>query len=329
MNEPRRHHLLPQFYMRPFADGRGRITVIPRGEESQLRGPLTLSIKNVLVERDYYAIEDEAGSRSFVVEKGYAAVENDATLARDVLLAEGLVLSHEQRSAWAEFMSLQVTRGRQFRTSWERSTNELNKKIIALTAANASDAFFDELNADAVARGEEPGPAITPELRRSMIDGTGFDVMPNKEHTIGMSFVAHEEMTTIFYGMTWKLLRFPEPWLFTCDQPVLYWREPNSLPAMFGIGPATAREVRIPLSPSVMLILTHPYEIDEPDDAEHVGDIFMARCLNRDMLLWPSATQWLVHPVEGWRPLPDLTLGSWDAEWRRPWLAAGSYAPYG
>lgn len=119
MNEPRRQHLLPQFYLRGFADRRERINVFPRAGQPGASKPHTTKITNVLVERDYYTITDGTGNESFIVEQALAQLEAAASAALRVLLDEGLVLSDQQRSAWSEFMAMQVTRGRQFRQVWE------------------------------------------------------------------------------------------------------------------------------------------------------------------------------------------------------------------
>lgn len=193
-----------------------------------------------------------------------------------------------------------------------------------MAAAQAPDEYFERISAVLVERGEEPLPPMTAERRQRLMEGRGFTFVPTKEHTIEMSMVALEEMTAIFFQMSWKLLRFAEPCLFTSDHPVRYWREPSPLDRMGGIGPMTAREVRIPLSPSAALVLTHPFEIDEVDDGEHQSDVAVARCLNRDLIQWPASKQWLTSPDVPAHPLP-LRRSEWAAEWARPWVRSGRY----
>jgi hypothetical protein len=43
-------------------------------------------------------------------------------------------------------------------------------------------------------------------------------------------------------------------------------------------------------------MLTWPPSSDEIQDAEHEGDERIARCLNRDLLVWPASKQWLMCP---------------------------------
>ena len=325
MSDPRRHHLLPRFYLRSFADRDERITVIPRQAEQGPTKPHTTGIVNVLVERDFYTITDEHGGPDFALEHAFSVLESRAAEALRVLLEEGLVLSDRLRSAWSEFMAFQVTRGRQFRKSFADFVDRSNKGILRTLAAQAPDEYFERISAELVAQGKEPLGEITPEVRKKWADGERFTVVPSQEHTIEMSMVAIDELTIIFFQMAWKLVRFAAPCLFTSDHPVLYWREPDRLSPFMGIGPATANEIRIPLSPSAVLVLTHPYEIDEDGDAEHQGDQAIARCLNRNVLAWPANKQWLICPDVERHPLP-VTRTQWRTEWQRPWLPNERYS---
>ena len=67
--EPRRHHLLPQFYMRSFADEEDQLSVVPRSGGTGPTKPYTASPENILVERDFYAVTDDDGGRNQLVEK--------------------------------------------------------------------------------------------------------------------------------------------------------------------------------------------------------------------------------------------------------------------
>ncbi|MDX6532809.1 MAG: hypothetical protein QOF68_553 [Gaiellales bacterium] len=311
--------------MRSFGDEQERITVTPRVGEPGPTKPYTTGIKNVLVERDYYTLIDEHGVEHFVVEEAFSQLESAAAEALRVLVNDSTALSDDQRAAWSEFMAFQVSRGRQFREMWARATDDIGKAMLQITAANAPDAYFERISAEAVACGEEPLPPITPELRTWMSTPENYTVRPSQEHTIEMSMVAVEELTAIFFQMSWKLIRFAKPCLISCDHPVSYWREPSERQPMMGIGPLTAREVRIPLSPSLALVLTHPPGIDEVEDATYEArDVTVARCLNRDLLAWPASKQWLTRPDVARHPLP-VCAREWAAEWPRPWLRAGRY----
>jgi hypothetical protein len=193
-----------------------------------------------------------------------------------------------------------------------------------VAGSQAPDSYFQKISAELVAQGKEPLGEVTPEIRKQWVAGEGLTVVPSKEHTIEMSMVGIDKLTSGFSRMTWKLIRFPAPCLFTSDHPVLYWREPDPMYPFEGIGPITSREIRVPLSPSRELILVYPHGVDAPDDAEHDGDRLVARCLNRDVLAWPANKQWLTGPDVAHHPLP-ASLIAWQVEWPRPWLRSGRY----
>jgi Protein of unknown function (DUF4238) len=324
VSEPRRHHLLPQFYMRAFADERGQLRAVPRIGENGPQTAYTASPENILVERDFYAITDDEGERRQIVEEAFARLEGNASDSLRLLLDGGLVLDAEQRAAWSELMAVQVTRGRQFRDSFKEFSGRLGKQLLAVTAANAPDEYFERMNSELEESGEASLPSVPPELRQSLISGDGFDVVPTQEHLVEMSLAAVGELTNIFFRMSWKLLRFERDCLLTSDHPVSYWREPSYADPFFGIGPITAREVRIPLSPRAALVLVHPIQVDEAADAEHGLRHEVARCLNRDLLTWPASKQWLHRPGVA-HPLPGIPDAQWIDEWARPWCRNGAY----
>jgi len=243
--------------MRSFADTNERITVIPRLGEPGPQKPYTTSITNVLVEGNYYTLTDMDGAESYIVEEAYSQLESLASEALRAMLEDGLVLDHDQRTSWSEFMAAQVTRGRHFRAMVNRFTQEIADKLARVVPSPPADLA----RPDRVVDVEGPGLRITPAVRRSLIEDNA-----TQERRIELSLVAHDQLTSGFSRMSWKLIRFPEPWLFTSDHPVIYWREPDPARAALGLGlgPATAREVRIALSPTVMLILTHPTRSTTP-----------------------------------------------------------------
>lgn len=116
-----------------------------------------------------------------------------------------------------------------------------------------------------------------------------------------MSFVAYEEMTFLFMAMTWHLVRFDRPCLFSSEHPVTYWRRPMEGAQMMGIGPATADEVRFPVSPTLALVLTPPDPGARPFDRSpregiYRGDAQAARRMNQGTLTFPGADRLLLRP---------------------------------
>jgi hypothetical protein len=188
-------------------------------------------------------------------------------------------------------------------------------KAMLRAAADAPPDYWESKRADweANPEGPEPPEPLTDEQRQMLREGTAFDIVPSREHVVEMSFAHLEEMTFVLMAMTWRLVRFAQPCLFTSEHPITYWRWPSPLDGMAGIGPATADEVRMPLSPTRALVLTPP----EPDrklfgrskhERVYDADEAAARRLNWGTLTFPPCERLLLSPEVACHPLP-ATLG--------------------
>lgn len=71
------HHMVPQFYLRRFADAGRKLAVVHRGDGSiQQR-----SVRQAAAETDFYAFETLEGDRSYEVENALSQVESAAAPA--------------------------------------------------------------------------------------------------------------------------------------------------------------------------------------------------------------------------------------------------------
>lgn len=311
---PRRHHLLPQFYMRRFTNEKGQVRVVERATGKDY----TTATTNVFVERDYYTVSSEdAEDDHGLIEGLYAQVEGVVAPIFDQLCHGDFPLGGQERSEFASFMALQVTRGRQHREMVQNMTDVLGREMLKM-AADQPPGYWEKVRAEWEANpvGPEPPPPLTDEQREMLRAGTAFEIKPSREHIIEMSFVAVEEMTFLFMSMTCRLVTFDEPCLFTSEHPVSYWRPPSPMNAFYGIGPATSQEVRMPISPTRALVLTPPELGRKPFDiSEHehtyAGDRAAAKRLNWGTLTFPPSERLLLSPDVAQHPLP-ATLGQAD-----------------
>ena len=314
VSQPRRHHLLPQFYMRAFADDTGRVRVVERGTGREY----TTGPANVFVERDYYTVSSvNAEDDHSLIEGLYSQVETVAAPVFEQLRAGEFPLEGQDRSEFASFIALQVSRGRSFRTLMDDMTDQMGRMMLSM-AADAPPGYWEAKRAawEATGEGPEPPPPPTDEQRRMLREGTTFDIKPSREHIVEMSFAHLEEMTFVLMAMTWRLVEFPGPWLFSSEHPITYWRWPSPMDPMTGIGPATADEVRIPICPTRALVLTPPEpgrKLFDRSDHERVydGTVAAARRLNWGTLRFRPSERLLLTPGLSF-PLPataDQTRG--------------------
>ena len=57
-------------------------------------------------------------------------------------------------------------------------------------------------------------------------------------------------------AMGWTVYKYDAPILLSSDCPVLKWRRPSAKPQYGGVGIDTADEIRFPLSPNALLVMS-------------------------------------------------------------------------
>lgn len=165
-DEPRRHHLVPKFYLERWATGgRVKVTDLTNDRHAFLSAP-----ENALFEIDYYRVPEGTveGGSPVVWEAWLSKVEGDAAEVFAAVDERGL--GELDESQWARlltFLSVQVTRSRsfRFRGRWMMGAGyyrlmELDREgaIEALLARTGEDpsaehiaelqAYFAQANAD-------------------------------------------------------------------------------------------------------------------------------------------------------------------------------------
>jgi hypothetical protein len=245
-------HRLPQFYLKSWAGRSGKLRLLdPATGKSEHQPP-----KKAFAEDGYYTVRlGENDEPNALIEELYAMIENDAAPAHRRLVAGSspAELTIKERIYYAGFLAAQVTRGENFREADRRFADESGKAMIRLRLAH-----WDEIRAAAFARGDEPPPELSAEGRQLAAEGQ-YSVEHSPELTAHLSLAAVPELSYLLADFAWHAVHFDEPCLLTSEHPVSYWRPPEQARVMMGgIGPMTAQEVRVPLSPTVALVLVNP-----------------------------------------------------------------------
>lgn len=104
----RKHHLVPQFYLRGFANGRDQLAQIRLPSKQVILG----SVENACARRDFYMLYDRDGNPGDDLELLLADVESHAARVLRDITKGGLVLpSEEQRARLSLWLALQWIRG--------------------------------------------------------------------------------------------------------------------------------------------------------------------------------------------------------------------------
>ncbi|WP_327651984.1 DUF4238 domain-containing protein [Micromonospora aurantiaca] len=237
--QPRRHHQVPQFYLRGFADDSDRVKVVRFGEQPRT---FVTSVKNVAVEANFYKVDWLDAVREDLAEKLIGKVE-DAAVEPLRLLAQHGELTVQQRGDVATWVVLQYLRGRgkrvdsvglqklMLRADLALGGKQRLASRLGLDDSAEVDALWDSI----VVRGELADP---PTMRYS--------------HLRTMFSSTISKVAAAYVQAHWQVVTFQRRRLFTSDQPVCLWRAPDDDP---GVGLLTADAVSIPLNHTTGLVI--------------------------------------------------------------------------
>jgi hypothetical protein len=265
----RRHHLVPVFYLKRWADdGKIRVTDIDAGK-SWVTTP-----KKAANETDYYRIEspdldpEEIPPLLFEVTLSKierwgadfikAAIDDPVNAARD----------DELRVLFSLYMAFQYVRGRSYRTFTRASMTDMFKLAYGEITDEGIRHVLHE-------KGLEPN-AENMALFRSFVDQLNsgdVEVGPQQAAVIGMSGELAAEIGQHLFARGWHIYQVPEI-LLTCDEPVVPIAGPPHPRTECG-GVGNAGVVIFPLTPGLLLAMfdginalpASPYELGYRDVA--------------------------------------------------------------
>lgn len=267
---PVRHHVLPQFYLRAWADAQGLVAMRDRSARPEVRtGTAALA-----VEKDFYSVESPDGEKDSSVEEGLAMIDAEGAAVHKALRNLEFPLAPEQKEAFASWLGLQWVRGRSSRASGSELADKMQKMLIRFGLENAEvgETHQDdapeapdlvEQERDRIIE-ESAGPGVPipdfSHLDKGQRDALAAEldegrfVLPRARQLQTMLQMAPEAAIP-FRDAEWHLLGFEDPVLFTSDEPILLDRLPRPENRFLGIGPASADSLSVPLSPSLCLMM--------------------------------------------------------------------------
>jgi hypothetical protein len=232
-----------------------------------LRGGKTFETgaEALAVEKDFYTAEHPDGTKDALVEKALAEVDQAGAAVHAALLRLEFPLEPEQKITFSQWLGLQWVRGRSSRAGGQELADKLQKMLIRLGLENAEVGAGDPDSAkepapipEGIDAGESiPIPDLShltdaerEEIKRDL-DDVQFE-MPRSLMLLQMlEMMAPAAMP--FLEAEWHLLRLDGPLLFTSDEPIILQRRPRPENQFLGVGPATADQIYVPLSPFLCL----------------------------------------------------------------------------
>ena len=265
----RKHHLVPEFYLRHWADdGKIRVTNV---DES--RSWVTTPNK-AAVETDYYRVDspdiDPEDVPPLLFETALSKIERWGAEFIDAAIEDPHVkIDDEQRVLFSLYLAMQYVRGRHFRAVARASaTDYFRMKYGKMTDRGIRHALGQ--------RGLGPNQENFSRLRRfaSDLDSGDLTLGPTKASMLGISGQMVSDIGLHLFERGWHIYPAP-PILVTCDEPVIPVPGPPRPRSERG-GVADAGVVIYPMSPSLLLVMfddqsarpRRPYDLSYTDLAE-------------------------------------------------------------
>lgn len=301
-----RHHLVPQFYLRNFADGGKQLALVDRDRPGRV---VPSTVRNACAEVGFYRIETEVLAREAdrvdhdpeVIEHHLSQFEHAAAPAVNKLL----------RTGWADFtkedwyhlinhIALQTVRGHRWREDYNAAATQQMRVYLGETITD--DRIRSRLRADG-----RPSTAVDVDAFRTEMLGPGGPKLVTPDAVMiqeGIKLALSELDNRLADNMEWTLIASGTLPVLTSDEPVCWW-SPGGSP----VGYATAHIVWFPLNPRVILQLrdrrTDYEELGLPPVVTAVGREELVRLVNS--LISGQAHRWIIHHPDD-RPLDGLEI---------------------
>jgi hypothetical protein len=292
MNEPKRHHLVPQFYLRRFAMG-NNVELVRREDPKR---SIRLDVENALFERDFYTIETDEG-RDTSVEKMFGThIEGPAARAiTRVVDAKRPMSFPGLRGAISTFLAFQFVRGPVTRHAHVEFF-KAQARAIALRAT--PEMVQKELvrQGDPISYEEAEGIVSFAQTGKYEIE-----VSNHANLHLGAALKAALDLIPLFATRKWVLLEFETPALVTGDEPIALVG--SSLSPGEPLGVYNAPEIVFPTDPRHALVKVRPDRISE--DKVSAGNQRMADVINRHVAF--SSHRFIVR-LPGTDPLRGLAI---------------------
>ncbi|MBX3438558.1 MAG: DUF4238 domain-containing protein [Planctomycetaceae bacterium] len=314
-NTARRHHTVPQFYLRGFADNDQIATVRLPGDQRFVQ-----SVKDASVTKNFYSVEGHLGGED-VIEKELSKIEGAVAAILKKIVAGSWPLDPDDRMSLGFFVALQATRVPVQRRSMEGMAAQIMRLQIG---AGGKDSLRKRL--------EEQGGEVDDELVENVWDlatqpGGPRLQMSNEGHIKHMVELA-ESLVKYVVGRPWVLVQFDRRSIFTSDSPVGLIPHPKDEPWR-GVGYMTAWGITFPLTRKLGLLMGNPEALIDgriPVERVHQGDVdrtqfgstALEKLFNGTTVM--NASEWLFHHPDDEKfvpeelPMPDAVGMEMDGE---------------
>ncbi|WP_236833588.1 DUF4238 domain-containing protein [Blastococcus sp. MG754427] len=285
-----RHHLVPQMYLRNFADERGLLRLVDRNDLSR---SIPSSVNNACNEVGFYAWRpglraDEVDDPSMLdpghVEGLLSVFEGRAAAVIAQILQSGQPPETlEQRYDLVHFVALQAARGRRFREDLSQTATWAARQHLRETVT------VDHVRHWLTEQGLPHGRSDIQAFLDRILGPDGPRLLPDTTFAIqqALRFALIDVAPRLWTGL-WRIAEFAEPALLSSDEPVVPWH-PDEEPVTV----LTAPVVWLPLGRRHLLEISHPSSVTTASyDQDPIGPQLV------NALVATQAERWILHHPE-------------------------------
>lgn len=296
---PRRHHLVPEFYLNRFANERGQVQVFDRFE----RKSFVTSTKNVAVEVGFYDSINPDGSTNPIAEETLSLIESGCATIIKRICRPSLADSRPSDDEWhdlALYVAVQFSRTADYRRTILADADLMFRMEVDLNFHALGRERFKEWITKKLVH------VPTDEEMRGFLElGSqiaNLKITPPRNYFMEAIFRHAVDFAPLFFVRPWTLIRSKKKSFITSDRPVSLWRMLTKENRHYGLGIDTAEKIFFPLDPWNVIELRPPAEqvwrhgfVSGPETDR----------INQAIAHW-SERRIIHHP--GHRPLGRLTI---------------------
>ena len=247
----RRHHYIPQFYLKGFTDPRKENCVWVYDKEEEKLFPSTPL--NIAVEKDYHTmINEKSEADTETIENLYGFIESDASkVIQKIHIGE--MLDEEDRSIFSLFVSSMLVRVPNYRKNIEKIFADSTLDNLLSLAKNET-AFTESYEEFLKKTGTSPDISLD-DLRKYTLDGE-YDIITNPQVSLAMSISQLLHLPQVFLQMKWAFIRSESERMFlSSDNPLFFWDPTHDPDSFSGVGLMNKNiEVSLPLSNEICAV---------------------------------------------------------------------------
>lgn len=244
MNKSKRHHYLPQFYLKSFCKN-GFLWLYDRNmDEYRQQTPI-----NTAVKKKYYTITGPDGISRNEVEAVLANVEDKTKPIIEKTNRKELI-DLEEKSILAVFIALLYVRVPEF----EMTINELSEKAlkkynkIIISNEKKAEIIINQF----VTTKEQKN--VSPKEVLDFAQNEDYDIKFSREHSLNLMYSLARELPFYFIQMDWQFWHSPKNSSFiTSDNPFIV-TSPENYNGPYGIRTKGTKKI-VPLSRKVCLVM--------------------------------------------------------------------------